>query len=35
MREVEAIGISYRMHGLVVTDAALRPLRPAIIWCDS
>jgi len=35
MREVEAIGISYQMHGLVVTDAELRPLRPAIIWCDS
>ncbi|MGQ9704957.1 MAG: xylulokinase [Actinomycetota bacterium] len=35
MREVKAIGISYQMHGLVVTDAALRPLRPAIIWCDS
>ncbi|WP_287154364.1 FGGY family carbohydrate kinase [Candidatus Solincola tengchongensis] len=32
---VEAIGISYQMHGLVVTDASLVPLRPAIIWCDS
>ena len=32
---VEAIGISYQMHGLVVVDADLRVLRPAIIWCDS
>ncbi|MDI6874269.1 xylulokinase [Candidatus Solincola sp.] len=35
LREVEAIGISYQMHGLVVTNASLEPLRPAIIWCDS
>ncbi len=33
--EVQAIGISYQMHGLVVVDAAGNPLRPAIIWCDS
>jgi xylulokinase len=32
--DVKAIGISYQMHGLVLTDAKLRPLRPAIIWCD-
>jgi xylulokinase len=33
-RDVEAVGISYQMHGLVLTDEKLRPLRPAIIWCD-
>jgi xylulokinase len=33
--EIGAIGISYQMHGLVCVDRALRPLRPAIIWCDS
>jgi len=33
--EVQAIGISYQMHGLVVVDKNLQVLRPAIIWCDS
>jgi len=33
--EVAAIGISYQMHGLVVVDGDGRPLRNAIIWCDS
>ena len=33
--EIVAIGISYQMHGLVCVDKALKPLRPAIIWCDS
>ena len=33
--EVEAIGISYQMHGLVCVDDQLKPLRPSIIWCDS
>jgi xylulokinase len=32
---VLAIGITYQMHGLVITDKAHKPLRPAIIWCDS
>ena len=32
---VEAIGISYQMHGLVCVDEYGQPLRPAIIWCDS
>lgn len=32
---VAAIGISYQMHGLVALDAGNRPVRPAIIWCDS
>ena len=33
--EIVAIGISYQMHGLVCVDKNLKPLRPAIIWCDS
>ena len=33
--EIAGIGISYQMHGLVVIDKNLAPLRPAIIWCDS
>jgi xylulokinase len=31
---VSAIGLSGQMHGLVITDGAGRPLRPAIIWND-
>jgi len=34
-KRVKAIGIGYQMHGLVVVDQQLKPLRPAIIWCDS
>lgn len=33
--KVAAIGISYQMHGLVCVGRDLRPLRNAIIWCDS
>lgn len=33
--QVKAIGISYQMHGLVCVDKELKPLRDAIIWCDS
>ena len=33
--DIQAIGISYQMHGLVVVDKNDRVLRPAIIWCDS
>ena len=33
--DIAAIGISYQMHGLVCVGKDLRPLRPAIIWCDS
>jgi len=33
--KVKAIGIGYQMHGLVIVDEALHPLRPSIIWCDS
>jgi len=34
-RDIKGIGLSYQMHGLVVVDKKLRPLRPSIIWCDS
>ena len=33
--QIKGIGISYQMHGLVLVDAAGRPLRKSIIWCDS
>ena len=33
--DIEAIGISWQMHGLVCVDKQQRVLRPAIIWCDS
>jgi len=33
--DVQAIGVSYQMHGLVVVDKNSEVLRPAIIWCDS
>ena len=33
--EVDAIGISYQMHGLVCVDKNQQVLRPSIIWCDS
>ncbi|MCC4213654.1 xylulokinase [Leeuwenhoekiella parthenopeia] len=32
---IKAIGISYQMHGLVLTTKDLEVLRPSIIWCDS
>lgn len=35
LKQIEAIGISYQMHGLVLVDANQQVLRPAIIWCDS
>ena len=33
--EIVAVGISYQMHGLVCVDKDQKPLRDAIIWCDS
>ena len=33
--EIESIGISYQMHGLVCVDKNYKPVRPSIIWCDS
>ena len=35
MAEVRSIGISYQMHGLVAVDKDVKPVRDAIIWCDS
>lgn len=32
---IQAIGISYQMHGLVLVDKNLEVLRASIIWCDS
>jgi xylulokinase len=32
---VIAMGVTYQMHGLVIVDKSLEPVRPAIIWCDS
>ncbi len=34
-RDIQAIGISYQMHGLIAVDKNFEVLRPAIIWCDS
>ncbi|WP_372935350.1 xylulokinase [Seonamhaeicola sp.] len=33
--KIAGIGISYQMHGLVIVDKNGKPLRNAIIWCDS
>ncbi|MFM7065171.1 MAG: FGGY family carbohydrate kinase, partial [Actinomycetes bacterium] len=30
-----SVGFSGQMHGVIVTDAHLRPLRPAILWADT
>ncbi|MEM8893364.1 MAG: FGGY family carbohydrate kinase, partial [Bacteroidota bacterium] len=35
LSKIEAIGISYQMHGLVILDKEGKVLRPSIIWCDS
>lgn len=35
MADVRSIGITYQMHGLVCVDKDCRPVRDAIIWCDS
>ncbi|WP_417445070.1 xylulokinase [Joostella sp.] len=32
---IKGIGIAYQMHGLVLTDENLKPVRSSIIWCDS
>ncbi|REE05824.1 FGGY family carbohydrate kinase [Marinoscillum furvescens] len=34
-KEIKSVGLSYQMHGLVLINEQKRPLRPAIIWCDS
>lgn len=33
--DIEAIGIAYQMHGLVIVDKQQNVLRDSIIWCDS
>ncbi len=35
MKNVAAVGITYQMHGLVAVDKDIKPVRDAIIWCDS
>ncbi|MCY2687538.1 xylulokinase [Salinimicrobium sp. TH3] len=35
LKKIRGIGIAYQMHGLVLTDKDLDPVRPSIIWCDS
>jgi xylulokinase len=34
MRAVRGIGLTGQMHGAVALDAAMQPLRPAILWND-
>ena len=34
-KNIDSIGISYQMHGLVLVDKNLQVIRPSIIWCDS
>ncbi len=33
--KIEAIGIAYQMHGLVMVDKDQQVIRNSIIWCDS
>lgn len=33
--DIECMGISYQMHGLVLVDEVGEVVRPSIIWCDS
>lgn len=33
--QIEGIGISYQMHGLVMVDKNQEVIYPSIIWCDS
>jgi xylulokinase len=32
--DVAGIGLSGQMHGMVILDEAMRPLRPALLWND-
>lgn len=32
--KIQGIGITYQMHGLVMVDENLDPVRSSIIWCD-
>ncbi|WP_460447351.1 xylulokinase, partial [Angustibacter aerolatus] len=33
--EVAGVGLSGQMHGVVLCDADLRPVRPAVLWADT
>lgn len=33
--EIEAVGLSGQMHGVVLTDNTGRPVRPAVTWADT
>ena len=35
LHAIEAIGLTYQMHGLVLVNQRFQAIRPAIIWCDS
>lgn len=35
LKKIVGIGIAYQMHGLVLTDESMNPVRSSIIWCDS
>ncbi|UAB88066.1 xylulokinase [Ruegeria sp. SCSIO 43209] len=35
LSEIKAVGLSGQMHGAVLLDRDLRPIRPAILWNDS
>src|ERR1700693_5774490 len=32
--DIQGIGLSGQMHGLVLLDAAGQVIRPSLIWCD-
>src|SRR3712207_1798113 len=33
--EIEAVGLSGQMHGVVLADNSGRPVRPAVTWADT
>ncbi len=35
LSDIKAVGLSGQMHGAVLLDRDLRPIRPAILWNDS
>ena len=35
LKQAQAIGITYQMHGLVILDKDMQVIRNSIIWCDS
>ncbi|QLE01894.1 carbohydrate kinase [Galbibacter sp. BG1] len=35
IQNIKGIGIAYQMHGLVLVDENLNPVRSSMIWCDS